>query len=153
MRISFDLDDTLICYAPATSCEPKNIPLWWKWRTHEPLRLGAVALIRELQRRGHEIWIYTTSYRHPRDVSRWLGFHDIRVSSVINAEMHGQFRDADARQCSKLPALFDIALHVDDEQRDWGERFGFRWLTIAPADEDWAAKVLAAVDELETGGI
>ena len=149
MLISFGLDDTLICYAPATPREPERVPVWWKWKKHEPLRLGAVDLVRELAGRDHEIWIYTTSYRHPREVKRWLSFYGIEVSSVINAEIHGQIGGADARQFTKLPAHFGIALHIDDEQRDWGERFGFRWLMVAPADEKWAAKVLAAVSELE----
>lgn len=148
MRISFDLDDTLICYDLAIPREPNRVSPWWKWKYHEPLRLGAVELHRELIKRGHEIWIYTTSYRHPRDVKRWLGFYGMPVSSVINAQMHSRICGADAREYSKLPAQFQIALHIDDEVRDWGERFGFRWLTIAPDDKDWAAKVLAAVDEL-----
>ena len=41
MRISFDLDDTLICYQPHVPREP---PPSWAWRLviqDEPLRLGA----------------------------------------------------------------------------------------------------------------
>ncbi len=150
MRISFDLDDTLICTNPAIPREPDRVPAWWKWKYHEPLRLGAVALHRELRQRGHEIWIYTTSHRHPRDVARWLRFYGMPVSSVVNADRHGRICSADARECSKLPAHFNIALHVDDEQRaQWGERFGFRWLTVASNDMDWVPKVLAVVAELE----
>ena len=150
MRISFDLDDTLICYEPMIPRELDRVPPWWKWKYCEPLRLGTVDLHRQLIARGHEVWIYTTSYRHPRDVARWLDFYGIRVSSVINAETHARICGAEAREFSKLPARFDIALHVDDEVRDgWGERFGFRWLTIARDDINWAAKVLAALDELE----
>src|SRR5262249_34681987 len=40
MRISFDLDDTLICYQPGVPCEP-SLP--WHWRLlggNEPLRRG-----------------------------------------------------------------------------------------------------------------
>ena len=152
MRISFDLDDTLICYDLATPREPDRVPAWWQWKYREPLRLGAVELQRELAGRGHEIWIYTTSFRRPREVKRWLSFYGMRVASVVNAHRHKQIRGVAARECSKLPAHFQIALHVDDELRDWGERFGFRWLTVAPTDANWTEKILAAVDKLERLG-
>ncbi len=57
MRISFDLDDTLVGYRVSTANEPR---LPWHARLfagHEPLRLGAPWLIRELQARGWEVCI------------------------------------------------------------------------------------------------
>ena len=53
MRISFDLDDTLICYQPGVPQEKSLLA----WLAREPLRLGAKALIRELQRSGHSVGI------------------------------------------------------------------------------------------------
>src|SRR5438067_846899 len=88
MRISFDLDDTLICYGPAVPCEPR--PAWHRrlFTSREPLRLGAKSLMLELEQRGWELWIYTTSYREPRSVRRWLRSHGIRVRDVINRAIH-----------------------------------------------------------------
>ena len=145
MRISFDLDDTLICYDPNVPREPLQLPFWRRYRTVEPLRLGAVSLLRELAQQ-HEIWIYTTSYRDPRAVKHWLAWHQIKVETIVNAEFHARVVRS---KWSKLPSHFGIALHVDDEDfADLGEQFGFKWLVVAPDDLSWADKVRAAVAEL-----
>jgi hypothetical protein len=88
MRISFDLDDTLICYQPHVPREP-GLPWYWRMLAgDEPLRLGARALMRRLRERGWELCIYTTSYRPPRGVRWWLRGHGIRVARVINQDVH-----------------------------------------------------------------
>src|SRR4051812_12292063 len=87
MRISFDLDDTLICYQDGVPREP----LGWLARRlagDEPLRLGARELLNGLRRRGHEVWVYTTSYRDPWGVWWWLRLHGVRVGRVINQHVH-----------------------------------------------------------------
>lgn len=147
MRISFDLDDTLICYASDALHESLRVPLWGRWRQWEPLRLGAAPLLRELQDR-HELWIYTTSLREPRAVKRWLSLYGVRIYSVINADLHA--KQVRSREWSKLPSHFGITLHMDDEDfRHLGEQFGFEWLLISPNDPNWADKVRAAVARLE----
>ena len=88
MLISFDLDDTLICYGDGFLHEPR-LPFYLRWLVHdEPLRFGARTLMRQLRERGCDIWIYTTSYRSPSEVSRWLRLHGICVSKVINQILH-----------------------------------------------------------------
>ena len=63
MRISFDLDDTLVCYQPGVPQEP-CLPWYLRWlAVNKPLRLGTVNLFRKLRGRGWEVWVYTTSYR------------------------------------------------------------------------------------------
>jgi hypothetical protein len=155
MRISFDLDDTLICYQPGALQEPR---LPWYWRLfagHEPLRQGAVELMRALQGRGWELWVYTTSYRDPWSVWCWLRCHGINVVRVINQAIHDDYlrRDRDTRPPSKNPAAFGIALHVDDSEgvRMEGREYGFSVVVVAPDDAEWAAKVLAAAERLKPG--
>jgi len=150
MRISFDLDDTLICYATQVPRARSRVPWWWKLldaSRDEPLRLGAPELLRDLSASGHEIWIYTTSLRTERQVKRWLGFYGVRVASVVNAARH----EREARQAggfvSKFPPAFHIELHVDDEAHlvEAGLRLGFRVVHVAPDDQNWALKVRQAV--------
>ena len=62
MRISFDLDDTLIMSAAGES-EKQN--LFCRIAGFEPLRKGAVRLIKQLKGEKHEVFVYTTSYRKP----------------------------------------------------------------------------------------
>src|SRR5262245_24272258 len=88
MRISFDLDDTLICYQPGVPHEPNPVPRWLRWWVNEPLRLGAAALLRDLAAAGHELWVYTTSYRDPFAVRWWFRFHGARIRYVVNQSRH-----------------------------------------------------------------
>ena len=62
MKISFDLDDTLFIDSLANEIEkPLSFPfnLFFK----ENLRKGTIELFKQLKANGHEIWIYTTSFR------------------------------------------------------------------------------------------
>lgn len=149
MRISFDLDDTLICYEPEIPREKCRVPFWARLvGAPEPLREGAVQLLRELIDSGHEIWIYTTSCREPKAVKRWLGFYGIPIQSVINAEVHARaVPERMRRTASKAPAAFGIALHIDDEDSISGD---FELLTISKSDENWADKVRETVRRLES---
>lgn len=143
MRISFDLDDTLICYQSGALHEPV-CSRWWArlWRG-EPLRLGAAALLAELATE-HELWIYTTSHRHPRTVSWWLWGYGVRVRYVINQDRHEHAFGRQGR--SKNPAAFGIHLHVDDSWGVWLEnRYERNVCVVLPDDAGWAGKVRDAV--------
>lgn len=154
MRISFDLDDTLICYDPTVPREPVRVPWWARHWYGEPLRFGTCELMAEISRRGHDIWVYTTSHRNPKAVTRWCGFYGISIAAVINAELHEKLgaREVGGYRMTKYPPAFDIVLHVDDEGiLPRGHEHVFRVVQLAPADLDWTAKVLAALAEAEAG--
>lgn len=146
--ISFDLDDTLICYHPATPREPVRVPLPFRPLFREPLRAGAADLMRHLAADGWRIAVYTTSHRSPRYVTWFLRFHGIRVSLVINQRAHERAlaQAGMARGPSKLPRLFGIGLHVDDSDgvAAEGAEFGFDVVVVRPDDLHWTQKVLAA---------
>lgn len=152
MRISFDLDETIICYGESVPQEPR---LPWYLRLlvrDEPLRQGTRQLVHDLLSRGWEVWIYTTSFRRPAAVERWLRCHGIRVAGVINQDVHeAQLRRTPMdRIPTKNPAAFGIALHIDDSEgvRQEGEAHGFRVLVISRNDEDWTDRVLQAADAI-----
>ena len=143
MRISFDLDDTLICYQPGTPREPR--PAWY-WRaiaSAEPLRAGARALLRALAGRGCELWVYTTSHRPPLGVKVWLRAHGVRVRRVVNQDVHDRYL---RRACG-------IGVDVEDADgvRMEGDKHGFRVVVVSPDDPAWADKVRAAVEVCLTG--
>ena len=149
MKISFDLDGTLICYDPVVPRDKHPVPwilrLWFR----EPLRRGAVDLLRRLQSLGHEVVIYTTSHRSPISVRWWLRCYGIRIGQVINQHMHERevSRLSLPRSPTKFPSLFHIDLHVDDLPgvAVEGEEHGFDVLVIDPHDEDWTSRVLETV--------
>ena len=148
-RVSFDVDDTLVCCGGVACDEASYLPRWLQRWLGEPLRAGTGALMRELRRRGCSVWIYTTSSRSPFYIRRWLLLHGIRVDGVINSERHRQGLAAHgfSRLPSKLPPAFGIDLHVDDSEgvRLEGVRHGFRVVVVSPDDQHWTRRVLDAV--------
>jgi hypothetical protein len=149
MRISFDIDDTLILRRLDPAPEPGRFPTFIHRWFSEPLRRGTCSLVSELRRRGCSIWIYTSSSRTLFGIHLWMFLHGIRVDAVVNSEKH--YRELAGRRFSRLPSkyppAFGIDLHVDDSEGVFmeGQEHGFRVLVIDPDDERWTEKVLDAV--------
>ncbi len=150
MKISFDLDDTLVCNLPSELQEKNRVPWFLRSWLRDPLRRGAVDLLGRLQSLGHEVAIYTTSGRSPRSVRWWLWCYGIRVSQVINRRIHEQaVRQIPLRNIpTKLPSLFNIDLHIDDLPgvAIEGRRHHFEVLVVDPHDTQWTTRVLDAVE-------
>lgn len=152
MRISFDLDDTLICYADVVPAEPRRP--WYRRLLvpDEPMRLGTPQLFADLHERGWEIWVYTTSHRSPRSIRRWFAAHGIRIDGVVNQRRHQDATQSESgKSPSKNPAKFGIDLHVDDlpgVQLE-GQQHGFSVVVISTKDQHWVETVLKAADEFE----
>lgn len=144
MRISFDLDDTLICGLSVPA--EQHVSRWLRWRYPEPLRRGTRALMTELARRQCRIWLYTSSCRCPRYLKAWFARFGVPIEGVVNLERHHQ--TVGLRGPSKFPPAFGIDLHVDDSPGVAleGESHRFAVVTVSPDDPDWAEKVLAEVD-------
>lgn len=82
MNISFDLDSTLIPHGDEFETEKRN---WLaKVLGIEPIRLGTVQLISDLQKQGHNIHIYTTSFRSKFKIRLMLFYYGISVRKIIN---------------------------------------------------------------------
>jgi hypothetical protein len=144
MRISFDVDDTLVCSPPVPS---EQFVSWWRrWLYRERIRLGTRDLMLELVSRHHEVWVYTTSFRSPRYLRGWFAGFGVRLSGVVNQTRHE--RHVGRRGPSKLPSAFGIDVHVDDSDgvAEEGRRHGFDVIVISPDDMRWATRVLEAVD-------
>src|SRR5262245_38810912 len=129
MRIAFDLDDTLI---PCGHSFPVERPtLLARLFGAEPLRLGAVELLKELRQRGDEVWVYTTSLRSPWTVRCQFFAYGVRLGGVVNSDRHVHQLSRgwpNHRDVSKYPPAFGIHLLVDDLEGVAleGRRFGFR---------------------------
>ena len=148
-RVSFDIDDTLVCNYPGVPAEKTGVPGMVCGCFGEPLRKAACSLMRELRSRGCSIWTYTTSGRSAFQIRLWLFLYGIRVDGVVNDERHRRvvLRLGFSRLPSKYPPTFGIDLHVDDSEgvRMEGEQHGFRVVVVRPDDEDWTQRVLDAV--------
>ncbi len=149
MRISFDVDDTLVC-GPSVPTE-RFVPRWKRLWYPEDLRHGTKHLMRELIDRRHNLWIYTTSYRTPRYLRGWFGSFGVPISGVVNQDRHE--RVVGRQGPSKYPPAFGINLHVDDSEgvAEEGRRHGFPVIVVNPEDAEWVARVLAAIESRTHG--
>jgi hypothetical protein len=152
MRISFDLDETLVCRRIAAPNELGLGASIARWVFDEPLRLGTRQLFSELRAQNHEIWIYTTSLRSEHRTRTWLRLHGLKIDGYVNNSIHCETKHSvrGLPAPSKYPPSFGIDLHVDDLDgvRLEGERHGFKVLVVRPEDEDWVEKVLETVGGL-----
>lgn len=153
MRVSFDLDETLISSRWAGDSECGILPKFLLRRLAEPLRPGARRLFAELESRGHQVWIYTSSSRSALRIHRWLFLHGLRVEGVVNDDRHRKAISGQnfiGRAPTKFPPAFDIDLHVDDSPgvAVEGGRYGFEVQVIAADDAEWTDAVLQRVDSL-----
>jgi hypothetical protein len=146
MRISFDLDDTLVC-GPSVPTE-QVVPRWRRWQYREGLRHGTRELMTALLERRCQIWVYTTSYRSPRYLRGWFRSFGVPLGGVVNQSRHD--RVVGRQGPSKYPPAFGIDLHVDDSDgvgRE-GERHGFSVVVVSSEEPRWTSVVLEAVDRM-----
>ena len=151
MRISFDLDDVLFVSPMRYDTEPA--PRFPYDRLYaERLRKGTPELIRTLQDMGHEVWIYTSSYRREKYLKGLFRLYGVRFDGIVNAQRHEKEVQRGRKTIlpTKLPNFYRISLHVDDEKsvEKNGKLYGFRTLRVYEPDEHWADKILAEVKRI-----
>ncbi|SNR14716.1 hypothetical protein [Tenacibaculum jejuense] len=149
MDISFDLDSTLI--PNGMEFETENRSRIAKLFGIEEIRKGTPELILDLQNEGHEIHIYTTSFRSKRKIRRTLKYYGIKVSRIVNEKENQKtlkFRNINS---SKFPPAFDFDLHIDDLKGVGieSERFNFKAIIIEPTDKNWIHKIKSGIKNIK----
>ena len=146
MKISFDIDDTLI-FGDKSKNKKSNAKLL----NGEILREGTIKLLKEIQE-NNELWLYTTSFRSPRMLKIYFWLKGVKIKRVINQQIHMQLlKDMKIKsKPTKLPNQYGIDLHVDDSEGVVmeGEKYGFNVLRIDPNDENWTQTVTEKIKKL-----
>jgi hypothetical protein len=154
--IAFDLDDTLI---PSVERFPtENLGFLRRGFAKERLRAGTPWIIRTLEKRGWDVWVYTTSFRSPLEIHLLFGVYGVRLRGVINQVRHERIVSRSGqpyRVCSKYPPAFGIDLLVDESAgvAIEGRRFGFPVVRILPDDPRWTFRLLDEIDRLAAEGL
>lgn len=142
MRISFDLDDTLI---PGSSYnfQTKRRNWFQKITSIEKIRKGTKELFKFLQKREHEVGIYTTSFRSKFKI--WFQFLSYRIkpSFIINEKLNRIELKKRNISSSKYPPVFAIYIHVDDSKGIGieGDRLGFKTIVVDNNAENWVEEI------------
>lgn len=152
MKISFDLDDTLI---PANSdCFKTELRSFiQKLLGVELLRTGTGQLFRKLQSDGHTVGVYTTSFRSKLRVYFQFWTYGIKPHFIINEQQYQKIRKQLRSQkiySSKYPPSFQIDIHIDDSEgvRIEGEKYKFKTIIIQQSDEKWVDKISTFIESL-----
>ncbi len=146
MLITFDLDDTLICWQSTIPKEKISLPWYLWWFRYEPLRKGTVHTFQTLRDEGWKIGIYTTSNRSECYIKRLFKVHGLKLDLIVNQYHHEKIikKHRIPDKPSKFPCSVGSYLHIDDSVgvRMEGEKHLFRVLVIDPMDRDWSEKIL-----------
>ena len=152
MRVSFDLDEVLFVNPNTHKTEP---PLRFPLNRLYPerLRLGTPELINRLQELGYEVWIYTSSFRTEKYLTRLFRHYGVRFDGIVNAQRHLREvqRDNKTTLPQKLPNRYRISLHVDDESIvcSLGAQYGYRAYQLNAPDDEWKEKIIQRAEEIK----
>ena len=147
MRIAFDLDDTLFK-------TKENFPTekhWINFVFRERLRYGAIDLLKVIQSKQHDIWIYTTSLRNEYYLRLYFLMLGINLGGVINYTKHVKtmklFQNK-SLSVSKYPPAFQIDLLIDDLEgvKIEGKRYGFSVYHLTSEDKQWVENILELIE-------
>ena len=145
MRISFDIDNTLIPFLGEFEQEEPTSLL--RIFTKEKLRKGTVHLFENLEKQGHEIWIYTTSYRSKWKLKLTFAKYGLYPKGFINQQVNERVLREHNCYSSKNPRLFNIDLHIDDLPgvKLEAHKYHFKAFIVSPDNECWTQDVLNEV--------
>lgn len=137
MNISFDLDSTLIPHGNEFEAEKRT--LFATFLGIEPIRLGTAKLISDLQKQGHTIHIYTTSFRKKTTIRLMLFYYGIKVGKIINEYQNQRTLKRINKSVSKYPPAFGFDLHIDDAKgvEMEGEKLNFKTIIVKTNDKNW----------------
>lgn len=151
MRISFDLDEVLFVFPQTHKTEP---PLMFPFNLiyKERLRLGTPELIHKLQELGYEVWVYTSSFRSERYIKNLFRLYGVKFDGIVNGTRHLKEvqRDNATTLPQKLPSMYRISLHVDDEEIvcSLGRQYGYRTYQLDEEDDEWKEKIIKRAEEV-----
>ena len=152
LRVSFDLDEVLFVSPKTHKTEPQ-LPFPLNKIFKERLRLGTPSLIKQLQNRGYDVWVYTSSFRTERYIRCLFRLYGIRFTEIVNGQRHLKEVQRGRKEIlpQKLPNNYRISLHIDDEEvvASYGKAYGFEVFQLNAQDDDWEEKILNRMKQIE----
>ena len=105
--------------------------------------------MKQLKDDGHQLCIYTTSYRSTTYIRCLFWCYGIHLQEIINQNIHDRyFRERQISPYpSKHPGVFGIDLHVDDSEgvKLEAEFYNFKVAIVSGENQNWIQPVLDAV--------
>lgn len=149
-RVSFDLDEVLL--TADESKQAQIIDHLFSRRIKERLRTGAPELIKTLQEKGYDVWVYTAGYNSEEYMNDFFSMYEIEIDGVVNGvnAKRKQNTDEIKRIREKMESKYKTALHIDSDTVlviDHSEK-AFEQYEISKAEENWANGVVGIIENL-----
>lgn len=142
MKISFDLDDTLIP-SQIGDFQVEERTMLQRVMGIELLRKDTKKAFQSLKNNGHKVGVYTTSFRSIRKIRTQFYTYGIHLDFVINEMSNRKKLRKIGNTSSKYPPAFGIDLHVDDSLgvKAEGEQYGFEVIILEKGEVYWIDKI------------
>ena len=141
MRVSFDLDEVLICDPDKYPAEKLPFPL--NVAFPETIRKNAGLLTAALCDFSFDVWVYTGKFYSSRHVKALLGIHRGRVSGVING-VNKKYSDSPIQESFRNK--YRVAVHIDNESIIWIDTRKKEYEIIdIKSDKYWANKAFKLI--------
>ncbi|MCR4903973.1 MAG: hypothetical protein K6A23_14030 [Butyrivibrio sp.] len=110
---AIDLDEVLMCDGNETGRE-----LIFPLKLFYPgfIRKNSSELIKELQHKGFDVWVYTGSYHSAEHIKALLGFHNIHVTGIINGV---KSKKKPGSLFESFKKKYKVLTHIDTESVTW----------------------------------
>lgn len=146
MKISFDLDDTLI---PSSKGDfpTENRNLIQRILGIEFIRKETRQLFNELKSAGHQVGVYTTSFRSPFKIKFQFLTYGIKTDFIVNQTINAKRLRELNISSSKYPPAYNIDLQIDDLRGVGmeGDKFGFETVIISKTSSNWTEVIKGRV--------
>lgn len=110
MCASFDLDEVLMIDYDSPAADPA-IPLVFRRIMKKSIRRSAPLLIKELQRIGFDVWVYTDRFVDTYQIQKFFALHGVKVNGIIGGLKNKSSRSAIR---SQFVDQYDVSLHIDN---------------------------------------
>lgn len=144
--VTIDFDEVL--FADKLQKTGEKIPFPFNRIYKKNIRDNASLLIREFQRQGYDVWIYTGSYLSEQYIKGLFFFNKCQVDGIVNG-LNGKKNPQKLRDIFRTK--YDMILHVDNEMITFVNTRSKKYEILdinAPGDE-WASAVVSKASDFD----
>lgn len=147
-RVAFDLDEVLLA-TTENSCETVTEKIQSK-QIKERLKKGVPDVIKALQNRGYDVWVYTAGYFTEDYIRAIFKLYKLEVSGIINGVNPEKKNNSDEvkRTRERMAKKYKTVLNIDNESvvRINSENKDYNQYSITKNEAEWSREVVNIIE-------
>ena len=145
-RATLDLDEVVFCKPGEAAERQPAFP--WNLIYKQPMRLGFPALTQFLQRRGYDVWVYSTEYHSQDEVEQYLRHHQVRVTGIVTGAARKVSRGIRKEMEALISGHYPETVHIDGQSvvRTRSGEKAFEEYALSGDAESWSREVMEAFE-------